>query len=448
MGGAVRNLVLGNPPADWDLASNAQPDEIMSLFRHVIPTGIQHGTVTVRFRKKSYETTTFRIDGDYADARHPDSVEYTANIHEDLRRRDFTINAMAYDLHADELLDPHGGQEDLRRRRIKTVGDPLKRFSEDGLRIIRGLRFASTLSFNIHPETYRAMKLCSSYLQALSIERIREEFNKILHSPRPSLGMELAADIGILQYFIPPLNRSREIIEEDMGRPLFDRLLASCDHAPALNLELRFAALLHDIASSETSAGMIPQVPESADMAQTLCKQMKYPKSFERKVYRLIKHYAAARPDMSDAQIRRLMSTVGSDILPDLLNLRRAVIAGRHGPFPVQEQNRSSPAPIPWLDELEKKVLAILRNKTALTIAELAVNGHELHALAGIPKNREMRDILKQLLELVLEDPAMNQKDRLIQSAQKIYQQKIHNQKMPKNTQAEEYSKTLAPQEA
>ena len=431
VGGAVRNLVLGSHPTDWDLASNAQPHETMALFSHVIPTGIQHGTVTIRFRKKSYEVTTFRIDGDYSDSRHPDNVEYTANIHEDLKRRDFTINAMAYDLHAHQLLDPHGGQEDLRRKTIKTVGNPLERFSEDGLRIIRGLRFASTLNFSIHEDTYRAMKERRNYFQTVSIERIRDEFNKILHSPRPSLGIGLAADIEVLQCFIPQLSTSRKIMEAADKKTLFDRLLASCDYAPQNNLELRFAALLHDISKISSRKNHTPasQAQESADVAQTLCRKMKYPRSFEKRVHRLIKNHALpTHSRMSDAEIRRFVSTIGSDLILDLLSLKKASLAGCSGPFVNQNQNGVSLSipPIPWIDTLEKSILDILDTNPALNISDLAVNGHELHSLAGIPKTSEMKDILNHLLNSVIEDPDMNKKDRLIQSAQTRYQQ-IHN---------------------
>lgn len=409
VGGAVRNMVMGTDPADWDLASDAEPDEVISLFKHVLPIGIQHGTVTIRLNKNNYEITTFRVDGAYSDSRHPDNIEYSPNIHEDLQRRDFTINAMAYDLRKDQLLDPYGGQADLRSGTIRTVRNPAERFSEDGLRIIRGIRFASVLSFTIHEDTREAMGACAANLRGVSIERIREEFSKILCSARPSLGMRMAADTGILGYYMPLLNEAREINLEDSGSSLFDYLLASCDHVPG-KLELRFAALLHRIAETtsehqERAGGA--QASESADMAQSVCRQLRCSRAFEKRVQRLIANHAyPIHPDMSDAETRHFVSAVGTDLILDLLSLQESTIH----------------TPVDWLEELKARIVTMLRDGTALNISDLPINGHELHTLAGIPKNREMQNILAQLLEMVLKNPDMNRKDLLVQRAREMYQ--------------------------
>jgi tRNA nucleotidyltransferase (CCA-adding enzyme) len=438
VGGAVRNMVLGRQPEDWDLATDARPEEIIDLFRHVIPTGIDHGTVTVRFRKQSYEVTTFRIDGDYSDSRRPDSVEYTGNIFEDLKRRDFSINAMAYNLRSHEILDPHFGKRDIKAKTIRTVGNPLDRFAEDGLRILRGLRFASTLNFRIEQGTFDAMRQRLRYLQPVSIERIRDEFNKILRSPRPSLGISLAEDIGALEMFLPEVSSCRGIARDSLpeGRDLFSHLLSVCDYTGPESLEMRLAGLLHDIGIPETTVeredGTVYSTGHelrSEQMASVIMRRLKYPKSVEKLVCRLIRHHMfSSDPDLHDRHIRRFISTVGEDLVFDLIDLKTADLAGKRGPFWDERSGSDDilkPRPVERLERLRERVNRQLADNAALTLKDLAVNGNILHDEAGIPRSREMSTVLSYLLEAVLDDPKMNERSRLVELSSNFYREQI-----------------------
>ena len=202
VGGAVRNFIRGIKPADFDFATDALPDDIINLFKKVIPTGIEHGTVTVLYKGMQFEVTTFRIDGIYSNSRHPDRIEFSSSIYEDLERRDFTINSMAYDPVKDILLDPHDGRKDLKGRIIRAIGDPVKRFSEDGLRVLRGCRFASQLDFEIEENTLSGMREQGFRLEYISAERIRDELIKILLSEKPSKAFFIMKDTDILKYIV------------------------------------------------------------------------------------------------------------------------------------------------------------------------------------------------------------------------------------------------------
>jgi tRNA nucleotidyltransferase/poly(A) polymerase len=243
VGGAVRNLVLGLPLKDFDLATDALPDQTIRMFRNVIPTGIQHGTVTLVFRRQHFEITTFRLDGAYSDARRPDSVAFTPDIHEDLKRRDFTINAMALDLGRHCLIDPHGGRRDLARGLIRTVGIAQERFNEDGLRIMRALRFAAQLEFSIETATWAAMGLRLERLGKVSVERFRDELLKTLDSPLPSRGLFLMRTLGALELFLPGFGQ--------MDEAGFAQVCLTIDLLPAQPMEPRLAALFSGIAPTQ-----------------------------------------------------------------------------------------------------------------------------------------------------------------------------------------------------
>jgi tRNA nucleotidyltransferase (CCA-adding enzyme) len=437
VGGAVRNMVLGRQPEDWDLATNARPEETIDLFHHVIPTGIEHGTVTIRFKKQNYEVTTFRIDGDYSDSRRPDSVEYTGNIFEDLKRRDFTINAMAYNLKSHELLDPHFGRRDIVARTIRTVGDPLERFAEDGLRILRGLRFASALNFRIENATLEAMKGRLGYLKPVSVERVRDEFTKILRSPRPSLGISLAEQIGALPLFLPELSATRGMVRDSLpeGRDLFSHLLCACDYTPPESLEMRLAGLLHDVGIPQTTVSRDDGTVyspghevRSAEMSEEILTRLKYPKALIKTVIRLIHHHMfSTRPDMEGKHIRRFVSRIGSDLVFDLLRLKTADLAGKQGPFWDQSEPEGplSPRPVAWIEELRDSVSNELQENAALTLKDLAVNGNTLHLEAGIPKSPVMSTVLDYLLEAVIDDPNMNSRKELVELARNFYIRQI-----------------------
>ena len=205
VGGAVRDMFMKIPAHDWDIATNATPQDVIGLFKFVVPTGIEHGTVTVHYKGNEIEVTTFRTESGYSDGRHPDSINYAATIEEDLARRDFTMNAIAASLEDGLVVDPYGGQEDIKNKVIRTVGAPHERFMEDGLRPVRALRFASKLAFSIEKDTYSEIfkKEIQEKVASISIERFRDEFEKIMASPKPSVGLKLLEETGLLSIFIP-----------------------------------------------------------------------------------------------------------------------------------------------------------------------------------------------------------------------------------------------------
>ena len=237
VGGAVRDEIMGKGAHDWDVATNARPEDVIKIFRRVIPTGIKHGTVTVHFMKKAIEVTTFRTESDYSDGRHPDKVEYAGHIEEDLSRRDFTMNAMAASLKDGHIVDPYDGADDIKARVIRAVGEPCERFMEDGLRPVRAVRFASQLGFSIEENTWAAILREDILKKAagISLERFRDEFCKILLSPVPSVGLKLLEESGLLKIFVPELLQGRACVQSDeRGFHSFDVLdhnFYACDGA-------------------------------------------------------------------------------------------------------------------------------------------------------------------------------------------------------------------------
>ncbi|HUX13416.1 MAG TPA: CCA tRNA nucleotidyltransferase [Spirochaetia bacterium] len=430
VGGALRNIAMGSAPSDWDIATDATPDQVSGLFRRVIPTGAKHGTVTVLFKDEKIEVTTFRTEAGYSDSRHPDSVAFSRSIHEDLKRRDFTMNGMALDLASGEFVDPHNGLQDIQRRTIRAIGDPTERFSEDALRVLRALRFAAQLDFEIEEPTFNAIQKSKDGLIAVSAERIRDELIRILQSPIPSRGLLPAEKTGVLELILPELHACAGVEQADppaavLARvsefPYFDVLhhsLLACDGAPAEVLEVRMAALLHDIGKAPTFArdaeGVISfhhHEELSAQMAEAILARLRFPTVFVKTVCRLIRnHMFHYEPEWSDAAVRRFIARSGADLLPYLYLLRRADTFGKTG--------RATPDS--RLDELERRVNTVAEADDALSIADLAVNGNDL-AGVGIPKGPMMGVVLSFLLETVLDDPTENTREKLLNLARAFY---------------------------
>ena len=422
VGGAVRNLIRGIKPADFDFATDALPEDMIKMFRKVIPTGIEHGTVTILYKGMQFEVTTFRIDGNYSNSRHPDRIEFSSSIYEDLKRRDFTINSMALDPVENSLLDPHDGKKDLKRKIIKSIGDPAKRFSEDGLRVLRGCRFASQLDFDIDSNTLSGMKEQGFRLQYISAERIRDEITKILMSDRPSKAFFIMKETDILKYIIPELEAGIGLQQREMHIfDVFEHSLYSADHAEK-NLVIRLAALLHDIGKPESFEirdnirTFYNHEKISADMASTILKRLKFPRAVEKQVTHLIReHMFNYTEDWSDSALRRLISRVGRENIKDLIRLRYADRAGMKG-RPFECVNDKS---------FICRINSILEKENAFTIKSLAVNGNILSEEAGIPKGPAMGKVLEFLLESVLEDPEMNDREKLINIAANFYKERI-----------------------
>lgn len=418
----MRNLVLGHKPADFDLATDAPPEVSRKLFRRTIPTGIQHGTVTLRFRGENYEVTTFRVEGDYSDARRPDSVTYTGRLEDDLSRRDFTMNAMALSIPSGELIDPFDGRGDIRRRLVRAIGNPERRFSEDALRLMRGVRFATTLDFQIEDETLDALVRLAGNLSRIAAERIRDEFVKILTSSRPARGLEVLYATGLLAVFAPELAACRG---QDGGGEfdLLDHLRFSCEAVPEDRLELRLAALLHDIGKpasrQEDEKGGVSyhgHEERSALMAEQILDRLRFPNAIRKSVLHLIRmHMFAYDPTWSDAAVRRFLRRVGTEYLADLLILRRADAYGK-----ARRHVDAS-----YLDELQSRAKTMLQEKQAIGLSDLAVNGRDLMTTIGIPPGRRVGTILEFLLEAVTEDPAMNRRERLLEIAGNFYRERM-----------------------
>lgn len=448
VGGAVRDMIMKVPAHDWDIATNATPQDVIKLFKFVVPTGIEHGTVTVHYKGKEIEVTTFRTETGYSDGRHPDSINYAATIEEDLARRDFTMNAIAASLEDGAITDPYGGQDDIKNKLIRTVGIAHERFMEDGLRPVRALRFASKLGFSIENNTYSEIfkKEIKDKAASISIERFRDEFEKIMVSPKPSLGLKLLEETGLLDIFIPEFKVCRGCIQSDYRAfhkfDVLDHLFYACDGAPADKLNVRLAALFHDIGKpaakkiitekvldGEKNDGSTKEIETitfynheafGEKITQKLMTRLKFSNDMISNVCHLVKeHMFHYETNWSEAAVRRFIIRVKPECMEDLYDLR---IADMYGMYNEKVDLRYS-ASVKLLLELKARVEKELSKKTALSLKSLAVNGRDLMQL-GIPAGKELGHILNELLECVIEDPAMNDKEKLIETAKKIFYNK------------------------
>lgn len=424
VGGAVRDMLLGRDTEDFDIATDAQPAEVAGLFRRVIPTGIDHGTVTVLHKGGRFEVTTFRTDGRYTDGRRPDAVLYVPSIEEDLKRRDFTINAIAVDVSTGECVDHHGGQEDLRARLIRAIGLADERFREDGLRLMRACRFAAQLGFSVEAKTLEAMGRCRDAILPVSAERVREEIEKILRQDAPSVGIELMRVSGILALVLPELARCVGVAQR--GQHCFDvygHSTASCDAAPRDNPQVRMAALLHDIGKPEVATRgengewtFHRHEEVSAWMAEEIMRRLKFPNATIAAVRHLVlSHMFHYTPDWTDAAVRRFVARVGEERLHDVLSLRRADQIGT-----CQDHQVSAS-----LVELERRVERLRDSTAAFTIRDLAVDGRAIMAELGLPPGPTVGIILGELLESVLDDPALNSRELLLGIARRFHESRL-----------------------
>ncbi|HET6486561.1 MAG TPA: CCA tRNA nucleotidyltransferase [Spirochaetia bacterium] len=426
VGGAVRDLLLGRDLTDFDIATDARPEVVLGLFRRVIPTGIRHGTVTVLFRGTQFEVTTFRTDGDYSDGRRPDTVVFAPSIFDDLARRDFTINAMAYDLLADRLNDPHRGREDLKRGILRAIGDPAQRFHEDGLRPLRACRFAAQLAFTIEPATRAAIPGALPILARVSAERVRDEILKILASTVPSVGLLAMQETGILGVVLPELAEGIGVAQGDLHcYDVFHHSLYACDAAPRESQVLRLAALLHDVGKPRALGAGPGGRPTfyghekiSTAMSQEILTRLKLPGAVIKAVCHLVaNHMFNYQEEWTDAAVRRLISKVGEASIGELMALRRADQIGmcreNAGRFPE------------GLSQFAQRVEEVQRGSRAFTLRDLAASGTDLMERLGLRPGPEVGILLNELLETVLEDPSLNERERLLQIAERMYHQRM-----------------------
>jgi putative nucleotidyltransferase with HDIG domain len=426
VGGAVRDLLRGEPAKDWDLATDALPEEVIAMFRGgkhrwpVIPTGIKHGTVTVRYKGVSIEVTTFRTESAYGDGRRPDAVRYAASVEEDLSRRDFTMNAAAMELPSGRLVDPFDGRGDIRRRLIRCVGNPAERFAEDGLRPLRAVRFASQLGFELDPATLEAIPAAMKTTARVAPERIRDELDKIMASGKPSAALTLMEKTGLLELILPELASCRGIDQKGFHRfDVLDHSLLACDYAAARNMPppVRLAALFHDTGKPRTRradpAGgwtFYQHEKESAALARAALTRLRYPNAFiDRTVHLIAEHMFHYDEAWSDAAVRRFIIRAGEENLPDLYALRRADAYALAGTEP----------PPDLLLPLKNRVESALAKSRVLSLRDLAVSGKDLMEI-GVKPGPHMGIILGELLEAVVEDPELNRREKLLEIGENL----------------------------
>jgi tRNA nucleotidyltransferase (CCA-adding enzyme) len=414
VGGCVRDVLLGRPAKDWDIATSAVPEEVQRLFRRTVPTGIAHGTVTVLLGKVPVEVTTYRGESDYSDARRPDRVVFGVTLEEDLARRDFTVNAIAYDPLGDVIVDPFGGRADLAARVLRAVGDPVQRFREDGLRVMRAVRFLATLEMTLDAATEAAIPTALGSLARVSAERVRDELMKLLGAPRPSIGLAAAQRTGILDVVLPELTEGVGVTQNRYHRfDVWEHTLASVDATPG-DAVVRLGTLLHDVAKPRTAAPR-PDAPGEnsfyrhdavgAEMADAIGRRLKLPNAVRERVVALVAHHMFwYSPEWTDATVRRFIRRVGTDLLPDLFALRAGDVVGRgYGEDPEHE-----------LGELRRRIERVIESDQALSIADLAVTGEDVMRVLAIPPGRAVGDALRALLEQVIEDPSLNEREKLL----------------------------------
>jgi tRNA nucleotidyltransferase (CCA-adding enzyme) len=379
VGGCVRDFVRGVPPKDFDVTTSAHPHEVQGAFKKVIPTGVQHGTVTVVIGGTHVEVTTFRSEGDYHDGRRPSSVRFESDITEDLSRRDFTINAMAYDPLDKQLVDPFGGQADLQAHVIRCVRDAHARFSEDGLRALRAVRFAAVLGFSLDPATRAAIPPTLPVFRKVAFERVREEFVKLLLSPRAEAGLVLLSETGLLEVFLPEL----ALADAEAAR-----LARAASHAAPAEVELRVAALLADLVTG----------PQARDIGLRL----KFPNKVAETLGLLVGHAALEkRWEDSDPALRRLLAKVGLGYLESLLAVAQARIQVR------------APEQLARLARLQERLRALAAAKPPLYAKDLALNGADIMATLGVGPSAMVGEATRYLLESVLDEPALNEPRKL-----------------------------------
>jgi tRNA nucleotidyltransferase (CCA-adding enzyme) len=419
---------MGRAHSDYDIATDALPEQVSSLFRKVIPTGIKHGTVTVPFKGTTFEVTTFRTETDYSDGRRPDRVTFTPSLLDDLSRRDFSINAIAYDLLSDQVNDPYGGRQDLALGVIRAIGDPAERFREDGLRPLRACRFAAQLSFRVEEATKASIPGSLAILARVSSERMRDEICKTLESAVPSVGLFLMKETGILGVVLPELLEGVEVAQGSLHcHDVFTHSLYACDAAPRDSLVLRLAALLHDVGKPRVRSVDPDGRPTfhthervSAEMADAILLRLKLPGAVVKDVSHLIAHHMFNyQEEWSDAAVRRLIARVGEGKVHDIIALRRADQIGMcRGNADVYPEG---------LARFAQRVSTVLAAERAFSIRELAVNGRDVMERLALPPGPRIGVILGELLQAVLEDPTLNTKEKLLEIASRLLRERLEN---------------------
>jgi len=423
VGGSLRDILRGAEKAqDWDLATSAVPQELMRLFRRVVPTGIAHGTVTVLFEGQPYEITTLRGEGAYSDARRPDQVFFVKDIEDDLARRDFTVNAIAYDPLEDRLIDPYGGLDDLERGLLRTVGSARARFAEDGLRVLRAARFVATLDFELDPDALSAITTALPAFARVSKERVRDEWLKTMKAVRPSRAFEVMRQSGILQVTCPEL--LKQVGCEQNKHHAYDvwKHSMECLDASAPEPLQRMAALLHDLGKPATRAvsdkthdyTFYHHETVGADMADQWLRAYRFSNDERKQIVHLVRHHLICyAPEWTDAAVRRFVRRVGQENVRALLELGRADVLAKGKPVADE---------LALLDELHARIQDCIDRKEAFSAKDLRVSGHDVIQHLGIRPGPAVGKLLERLVERVLDDPSLNEREQLLALAEQYAQ--------------------------
>lgn len=408
VGGCVRDMIRGATPKDFDVATSARPEEVQRSFPKTIPTGVQHGTVTVLSQGTHVEVTTFRTEGAYLDARRPSSVTFHTDIREDLSRRDFTINAMALDGIDGRVIDPFGGARDLEAKLIRCVGSAKERFGEDGLRALRAVRFAAVLGFTIDPDTEAAIPPTLPSFKKVANERIREELTKLLLSDRPQVGLQLLERTGLLATFLPELQACvGQGQDPSYDGDVFAHVTRAVANCPPI-LEVRLAALAHDLAKPPTAAA---NFEGHAVLGEQLCRQalmrLKYPTKVVDAVAVLVReHLFDETARWTDPELRRFVARLGEPMLDAFFAFLEADRSTR-----VDGKERRAK-----VKALQAHIEDLLAQKPPLNAKALAVNGGQIMKVLGVGPSPAVGEATRHLVDLVLEDPALNTEAQLTQA--------------------------------
>jgi len=414
VGGCVRDAIRGVDPQDWDIATDATPDEIQGQFAKSLYTN-RFGTVVVRSGEHEVEVTTYRTETDYTDHRRPDRVDFTDSLHEDLSRRDFTMNAMAWRPGKNgtpgELVDPFGGQRDLDARILRAVGEPEERFREDALRMLRAVRFATLLDMRIDDRTAAAIRTCAPQAETLSGERLNQEISKMMGAPRPSVAFRMLSDVGLLAVVCPELEECKKTPQDKVAaQDVFEHSLATVDATPENDLVLRLAGLFHDIGKPETFAdGHFHQHEFVGEFkARQILRRWKFDKETVAEVTHLIRnHMFWYETHWTDSAVRRFIRKIGLDYIPALFALRRADNIGSGARSPRMYA----------LEALWQRVQEQIAAANAFSLHDLAIDGNDVMSELDIPRGPKVGQILDALFERVLDEPALNTREKLIELA-------------------------------
>ncbi len=414
VGGCVRDSILGREPNDWDITTSADPYEVKKLFSHTIDTGLQHGTVTIMLEHVGYEVTTYRIDGDYEDSRHPKEVTFTKSLEEDLKRRDFTVNAMAYN-DRDGLIDLFQGMDDIQKKVIRCVGNAEERFTEDALRIMRAIRFSAQFGYEIELETKKAIVKLAPNLKNISAERIREELIKLLVSEHPEY-IRIAYETGITAQILPELDVCMET-KQNTPHHMYtvgEHIIHSLTNVPGDKV-LRLAMLMHDIGKpyciTTDEAGrdhFKGHAEKSAEMAALIMHRLKFDNDTLNRVKRLAKYHDWAislSPPIKKATVRSMISRIGEDLFPDLFTIGEADLLAQSDYFKAEKEEKQQ-----LLKEMYRE---IIEQGDCLSIKNLAVSGNDLIG-HGMKPGKELGQVLQKMLEDVLKHPSNNNKEYLL----------------------------------